>query len=158
MFINLLGLANFLALIINNQWSLTKLRPLQPRMISIACLRKTILWIWKTFLDQDNVKEYVHQINIFVVVFHLILQQNFNYNWQWIYVTWMEVSPPISGVPVPETKVLKLTMPYYITVCTQIFDLFMIEFIFTYFSYQDRSQGRLHQYRNWDRQGPGWYM
>ena len=96
----------------------------------------------------------MHQINICFVIFFLVLQQQQNYNWQWMVVTWMEVSPPISGVPVPEVKVLKMTISYKVTYCTQIFDLL----IFTNLSYLDRSQGRLHLYRNWDRQGPGWYI
>ena len=107
-------------------------------------LRKTIL-----------INMYImHQFNICFVIFFLVLQQQQNYNWQWMVVPWMEVSPPISGVPVPEVKVLKMTISYKVTYCTQIFDLL----IFTNLSYLDRSQGRLHLYRNWDRQGPGWYM
>ena len=64
--------------VIGDQWFLTKLRPLQPRMISIACLRKIIsLWlIWKIVLDQDNVKEYVHQINIFCCISSYFAKKN----------------------------------------------------------------------------------
>ena len=92
--------------VIGDQWFLTKLRPLQPRMISIACLRKIIsLWlIWKIVLDQDNVKEYVHQINIFCCISSYFAKKM---QWQWMVATWMEVSPPISGVPVPEKKKFK---------------------------------------------------